>query len=285
MSADAPHDALVALLRRLSQKQRLALARVSKAWQEAVVKSLTTVEAQIDISKSYVSAGAVWPLHSGICCWYCCQQLSSGSAASKPSTCIASCPLHAICMPVAVETMFANACVLIWCVFLWLSPCVLQSLATWLKHHGGMVETLSIGSCQPVSPEKRMYIFVEEDPVSEVDVTLPCASLQKLHTLRLYNARLSLEGVTDDTTHNPFPSLTSLKAYESPRVCPYLHMLTSLKQLSLSDMDFPDGNLHRMAIALTALTRLRLEWTGVCLWTAPSAGRWHSALQRCAVAA
>lgn len=91
---------------------------------------------------------------------------------------------------------------------------------------------------------------------------LPCASLPKLHALRLYKIDVAFKGVTDDTTHNPFPSLTSLKAYESEYINPYLHMLTSLKQLSLSDMDYPTGNLMEMATALTQLTRLLLEWTG-----------------------
>jgi hypothetical protein len=93
-------------------------------------------------------------------------------------------------------------------------------------------------------------------------VDLPCASLPKLHTLRLYNIDPTFESVTDATTHNPLPSLTSLKAYESQYINPYLHMLTSLQQLSLSDMDYPTGNLMKMATALTQLTRLRLEWTG-----------------------
>lgn len=124
------------------------------------------------------------------------------------------------------------------------------------------METLAITACAPMSPEEKRFIYAVKDPVTEVPVDLPCASLPKLHTLRLYNIGLGLEGVTDDTTTNPFPSLTSLKAWESPWVCPYLHMLTNLKQLSLSDMDFPTGNLMRAATALTQVTRLRLEWTG-----------------------
>lgn len=141
----------------------------------------------------------------------------------------------------------------------------MQSLTKWLKHHGAVVETLAISSSEPMSPDDSQYVRSVglRDPTTEVEVVLPCTSLPKLRTLRLYDIDISLHGITG-TTHNPLPSLTSLKACDSPKVCPYLHMLTSLKQLSLSDLDFPTGNLMRMATSLTQLTRLRLEWTGGC---------------------
>lgn len=134
----------------------------------------------------------------------------------------------------------------------------------WLKRHGRQVEALSVRSCEPSSIPSNMTL--ERFPVDEASVDLPCASLPKLHTLRLYNIDPTFEGVTDATTHNPLPSLTSLKAYESQYINPYLHMLTSLQQLSLSDMDYPTGNLMKMATALTQLTRLHLEWTGDAAW-------------------
>lgn len=98
---------------------------------------------------------------------------------------------------------------------------------------------LRLSCCNTQSSVFSNFI-IEKDPVDEASVELPCTSLHKLRTLRLYNIDVSFEGVTDDTTHNPFPSLTSLKAYESQYVNPYLHMLTSLKQLSLSRHRLPN---------------------------------------------
>lgn len=102
------------------------------------------------------------------------------------------------------------------------------------------------------------------DPVDEVSLELPCTSLPKLTMLRLHHVDITLEGVTPSSSANPLPSLTSLKATDSPAINPDLHLLTDLRQLSLSDMDYPTGNLMMAATALTQLTRLRLEWTG--LW-------------------
>lgn len=86
----------------------------------------------------------------------------------------------------------------------------------------------------------RNAMVTERNPVGEAEVELP-TSLPKLRLLRLYTINMYIEGVTDATTTNPFPALTSLKAYECPYICPILPLLKTLKQLSLSDLDHPTG--------------------------------------------
>jgi hypothetical protein len=134
---DTPHDALVDLLQLLPLTDRVRLSGVSTAWLRAAAETFKDVEAKVDNKKAPVGPAALLAV-----CWCpCTARPISSSTPRWQSACLHDMPWSQNGMMPLQDTIQGRAC---------LTACM-QAFRSWLKRHGGQVEVLSVGSCEPVS--------------------------------------------------------------------------------------------------------------------------------------
>lgn len=292
---DGNADVLLMLMQQLPLQDRLQLSRVSKQWHTAAIAATKDLDATVNDAKSPVSGGcALHRIHTipaaaavvstdliqlfpfcllqSLTRWLHRNGTALETLAVHSSEPVSEIVLHGA-LPLAAQKMHQCQCLKVQQVIDSLVSCP----AFFAPH------ALPSTPHTQQSDIPRQFFIAVKDPVGEVDFVLPSASLPNLHRLRLFNVQvycgmnltpggLPSWGTSSDLVSLP-ASLTSLKAVDSHYINAYICDLTGLRQLSLSDMDFPMGELRRIATTLTQLTRLRLEWTGAWIRRCGVSGR------------